>query len=169
MLIFSLYFSLDEPGRIVHVDETVVTRRNYHRGRLIPQQWALGMYDAETRIGYVVFVEDRRAETLIGHIQQRVHPGTEIWTDEFASYRRLATGGGVPQYVHRTVNHSQNFVDPHTGVCTNAVEAFWSRLKGFMRRLGVMSSPFKPEYRDQFMWLQHFGASQRHVFNNLLG
>jgi len=156
------------PGHVVHVDESVVTKRKYHRGRAIPQVWALGIYDSTLRVGYVAIVRNRRAATIMEHIERVVRPGTEIWTDQFASYQGLGNVGGVAPYVHRTVNHSKNFVDPVTGVCTNAVETFWSRLKGFMRRLGVMSSPFMDEYLDQFMWAQHFGDTPQETYSNLL-
>ena len=44
---------------------------------------------------------------------------TEIWTDEWRAYRGIPTWGpvGIP-FTHRTVNHSQHFVDPVTGVNT---------------------------------------------------
>ena len=58
-------------------------------------------------------------------------------------------------YQHQTVNHSQNFVDPGTGVVscvggaghetstgahTNSVEGYWSCVKRQMRRQGVMNT-----------------------------
>lgn len=64
-------------------------------------------------------------------------------------------------YQHKTVNHSKNFKDPTTGVCTNHVEGYWSCLKSYLRRLGVMSSPFLPEYIDQFLWKERYGDSAK--------
>ena len=55
-------------------------------------------------------------------------------------------------YDHHVVNHSQNFVDPITGTCTNAVEAYWSRLKAWMRRHGIQHSQLIESYLDEFMW-----------------
>nr|CAI5833064.1 unnamed protein product [Callosobruchus analis] len=69
-------------------------------------------------------------------------PGRQI--DCWSGYTGLSALG----YVHRTVNHSNNFVDPLSGVCTNQVEGHWSRLKQFLRRLGALQSSFLPEYID---------------------
>ena len=58
-----------------------------------------------------MFVVDKRnAETLIPIIQRHVLPGTEIASDEWRAYSKLRELG----YIHYTVNHSKNFVDPLT-------------------------------------------------------
>jgi len=38
-----------------------------------------------------------------------------------------------PQHHHSTVNHSQNFIDSNKRTCTNAIEAYWSRVKRHVR------------------------------------
>ena len=49
--------------------------------------------------------------------------------------------------------HSYNFVNPETGVCTNAIEAYWSRVKKIRRRKQVVpASEHLPSYLDEFMW-----------------
>lgn len=156
-------FLMGGPGHVVQIDESVITKRKYNRGRLVPEKWVIGIYDVTSKKGYVKYVENRSADTLIPVIREVVRLGTEIWTDEWRAYRRLNTMG----YTHRTVNHSRNFVDPVTGVCTNQVEGFWSCLKGFLRSKGVMSSPFLPEYIDLFMWRQIFGPTSEQRFFNL--
>ncbi|CAF0922011.1 unnamed protein product [Brachionus calyciflorus] len=55
-------------------------------------------------------VEKRDAKTLIPIIQKNVLPGTEIVSDEWSSYKSLNKHG----YIHYTVNHSENFVNPKT-------------------------------------------------------
>lgn len=57
-------------------------------------------------------VADRSATTLIPIIQAHVRPGTIIYSDEWSAYNSIGT---IPGYTHRTVNHSQHFVDPVTG------------------------------------------------------
>ena len=60
-------------------------------------------------------------------------------------------------YVNDTVNHGLNFVNPHTGVTTNHVEAMWCRAKS---KLNAMMGPAKcemiPDYVSEFMWVQRF-------------
>ena len=41
---------------MVQVDERVVTRRKYNRGRVVKEKWVLGIYDTSVRRGVVLFV-----------------------------------------------------------------------------------------------------------------
>jgi hypothetical protein len=145
----------------------VITKQKYHVGRRIPPKWIIGIYDDTTKKGYAAYIPNRSSETL-QHIRKVVLAGTEIWTDELRSYRRLAVLGGASPYTHKTVNHSRYFRDPLTGVCTNHVEAYWSRLQGMIRRLVVMGSPFLPEYIDMFLWWQLYGPTAADRFRNML-
>lgn len=145
-----------------------MTKRKYNVGRLVPQKWVLGIYDVTMKRGVLKFIPDRSAETLEAAIIKHVKPGSIIWTDCWKGYSGLKNLNGVSPYLHYTVNHSRYFKDPVTGVCTNQVEGYWSRLKQYLRRLGVMSSPFIEEYIDQFMWRQLFGDSAEQRFHNIL-
>nr|CAI5855956.1 unnamed protein product [Callosobruchus analis] len=123
------------PGVVVKSDESVVTRRKYRVGRLLNREvWVLGIYDTTLKRGHIMYVPDRSRQTLKGKIQRFVRPGSEIWIDCWSGYTGLSALG----YVHRTVNHSNNFVDPLSGVSANQVEGYWSRLKQFLRRLGAL-------------------------------
>ena len=62
-------------------------------------------------------MEKRDKETLIPLIEKYVVKGSTIITDCWASYKCLKDLG----YKHETVNHSENFVDPITGACTNLI------------------------------------------------
>ncbi len=97
------------PGHVVQIDETCVRKAKYNRGRRIPPRWVFGGLDTTTRKGFLVKVPNRSAKTLLTIVMQRIRPGTEIHSDEWRSYRRLADLPVNPPYVHLTVNHSRMF------------------------------------------------------------
>ena len=85
-------------------------------------------------------VSDRTVVTLTSIITARIAPGTEIWSDQWASYHNVGTIPGVT--AHRIVNHSVQFVRVKgpfdlcsiyvivtSGVHTNIVEGCWNRWK----------------------------------------
>ena len=67
---------------------------------------------------FAVSVQDRCADTLRAIIQDHVLPGTIVRTDLWRGYRALHDFG----MEHQTVNHTDHFVDPITGVHTNTIE-----------------------------------------------
>ena len=86
---------------------------------MVREVWVVGIYDTLLRRGVIEYVEFRDAATLTELVRKYVAPGTTVYTNQWRGYSRLRAAG----YDHNTVNHSENFVDPTTGVCTNAVEA----------------------------------------------
>ena len=94
-------------------------------------------------------ISRRTKVVLLKIIQERVHPGTTIFTDGWAAYRDLPLLGvtalhitystllihslyntfiitpllPVIGYEHKWVNHDQHYVDPDTGVHTNRIES----------------------------------------------
>ena len=130
-------FNFGGPGVEVQIDESFI------RG-----QWVLGIYDTNLRRGIVRLVEARGSAQLLPVIQEHVLPGSVIMTDSWKAYNQLNQLG----YNHYTVNHSENFRDPVTGACTNAIEAYWSRLKGYLRQMNSMGSRLTSEHIDAFMW-----------------
>ena len=108
----------------------------------------------------MVYVPDRSAQTLIPIIQQYIRPGTTIYSDMWPAYNQLNELG----YNHQVVNHSRNFVDPESGVCTNGVEGMWSRAKAKFKAMNGTSRVLISEYLTEFMWTQRF---PRDKFANL--
>ena len=88
--------------------------------------WVFGIVSCETSParGYFQVVDRRNAATLLPIIQRCVNPGTEVHTDDWAAYRRVAALPNVS--AHEVVVHRHNFVDPRTGVHTQEVESAWS-------------------------------------------
>ena len=70
-------------------------------------------------------VPQHDAATLIPIIQRLILPGSTVWSDDWVAYNQLNALG----YVHQTVNHSQHYVDPATGVHANNIEARWAACK----------------------------------------
>ena len=58
---------------------------------------------------FLVEVEHRDPATLLPLIQQYIRPGSVVFSDEWAAYRRITQTKGM---THQTVNHSIHFVDP---------------------------------------------------------
>jgi len=97
------------------------------RGRSLPPVWVFGMVDTthSPALGYMQIVNHRDAATLLPIIQAHVCPGTVIWSDKWAAYRRVSTLPGIAG--HQTVNHTYHFKDPVTGVHINTIESYWNR------------------------------------------
>lgn len=113
------------PGVEVQIDESVMFKRKYHCGRLVPQRWVFGGYCVSQKKGFLVEVPNRSERVLLAEIDRYICPGSIIVSDCWLGYQHLANRG----WQHKTVNHSLQFVDPSTKVCTNGVEGFWSVIK----------------------------------------
>nr|VZI48540.1 unnamed protein product [Spirometra erinaceieuropaei] len=83
------------------------------------------MYDTSRRKALFEQVNDRCWPALHSVITKWVVKGRIVVTDEWKAYNRLPSEG----YLHSSANHSKNFKEPTTGQHTNAIEAYWSRLK----------------------------------------
>ncbi|MCY4587081.1 MAG: IS1595 family transposase [Bryobacterales bacterium] len=79
-----------------------------------------GVKDRATNQVRAKVVETTDAQTLQGFVQDHVHPGAKVYTDDATAY------AGLPN--HDTVKHSlSEFVNGDTH--TNGIESFWSMLK----------------------------------------
>lgn len=160
-LIQSYQQSFGGPDTVVYIHECCITKRKLHHGRLIPARWVFGIFDCQLNREIAVYVSDRTSEVLIPLICHYVKPGTEIRTDRSPEYSSLGTLGHVSPFIHKTIDYSQNFVDPVTGACRYKFENYWSRLKEFIRRLGVIHSPKLPNYIDYFIWATIYGSGSK--------
>ena len=135
----------------VEIDESMFVRRKGNVGRTVNEQWVFGGICRETRECFLVAVPDRRKETLQSVIKDFVRPKTIIVSDCWAAYQGIEE---IPErdYLHVTVNHSSNFVDPTTGACTNLVEGMWGRAKSKFRKKWGTHRAMLDSYLCEFMW-----------------
>lgn len=106
---------LGGPNVSVEADETYMSRKHGRRGRRVRRhsKWVFSIVERGSGFTYSTIVRRRNAATLLRIILQHVRAGTEIFTDEWRSYRVLAR---FPSFSHRVVNHGVHFVDPNTGI-----------------------------------------------------
>ena len=143
-------------GHTVEIDESILVRRRYNRGRILAQQWVFGGVERRldgTWNGFIEPVQDRSAATLLEIIERRIERGTRIVLDGWASYSSLNTFG----YIHDVVIHEDNFVDPNDpSINTQRVENFWMLLKKFLRVKGTNRAPHNWEYICEFLFRKQF-------------
>ena len=98
-------------------------------------------------------VPDRAQETLLTCIKENIRPKTTIISDCFASYKNIKMLHGY-DYIHYTVNHSQNFVDPVTKKHTQNIENTWFLLKMRNKRQCGTARNMLQSYLCEFVWRQ---------------
>ena len=133
---------------------TVETSRNESRtrasyGNAVVGPWVVGMYYNKFNVRYFV-VPDRSADTLTALILRHVETGSTIHTDQWAGYCRLGRVG----FIHHTVNHSENYVDPISGVHTQGIERAWVEEKMWMRRFRRPRTSLQMNF-DESTWRRH--------------
>ena len=140
----------------------------YHCGQpTMSEQWVFGMVDTSQTpaLGVMVTVQRRDAATLLPIIQQHIRPGSIVWSDEWAAYRRLQQLTPVAQ--HSTVNHSIQFVNPTTGVHTQNIESYWNRVKAKFKRMKGVQHTMLGSYMDEYMWRERHGRTGSEAMRNL--
>ena len=142
-------------GHIVEIDEAMFVRRKYNRGHLVREQWIFGGIDNTTKQCFVVAVPQRNAITLLPIIQQYVLPGTTIVSDLWRAYNTLGSLG----YIHLTVNHSIQFVNPENHMTTNHIESLWQKAKMRNKRHYGTATTMMDSYLLEFMWRCEFGQN----------
>ena len=137
-------------GKTVEIDESKFgAKRKYKRG--------------SQKVLLLFRVPDRTRETLVHRlITTHIQPGTVIYSDQFTLYIPLNQLG----YIHVSVNHSKNFVDPDSGAHTNTIEGVWALVKKKLKWMSGTLYEYIPSYLDEFTWFRNFGKDQ--AFEQLL-
>ena len=136
------------PGTVVEIDESKFGRRKYNKGHRVEGQWVFGGVERGSGKMFLVPVEVRNAETLVGIIKQWIKPGTTIMSDCWKAHDNLGEGW----YQHLKVNHSVEFVDSTTGAHTNTIETTWRHAKRFMPHYNRRKANY-PGYLAHYMFL----------------
>ena len=165
-----LNFRLGGVDRIVQIDESLVSKRKYHRGRLVREIWVFALYDVHSGIGVLRVVPNRNRATLLPIIEEFVMPGSTIHSDQWGAYMGGAIDAlpVIPPYVHHSVNHTNHFVDPINHADTNSVECFWKNLKMKFKAMSGTSRELLPGYLDEFCWRQRNGKKTLVAYDNIL-
>ena len=111
------------------VDEVEVRNYRTNYGNQVVGPWVVGLYKSAKEVRFHI-VPDRTAATLRSVVSMYCEPGSYVVTDEWAGYRRLCDDG----FLHKTVNHSQWFVNPADGFHTQGIERMWVDGKAILKR-----------------------------------
>lgn len=148
-------------GKIVQIDEALIGRRKYNRGRAMPGTWVLGMIDSDGLVRMEVCGK-RNGPTLERIVRKWVRVGSTIHTDEWRGYRGLTKLG----YTHATVNHSVEFV-AETGAHTQRIESQWRALRRRFSPGGIRHNDI-PEKLFEYVWRRKCRQSGQDPFSELL-
>ena len=139
---------------IIEVDETFIGGKesNKHFSKKLNQgRGSVGkliVIGANQRNGNVIVkhIDDTSAYNLQGFINKHVEKKSNVFTDEFKSYK------GLTGFVHEFVNHSgKQYVKGN--VHTNSIESFWSLLKrGYYGVYHYMSGKHLKRYIHEFSY-----------------
>ncbi len=138
-------------NKIVEIDETLMCKHKYNRGRILNDVWILGGICREDGKVFAIVVKNRNAETLWEEIITHIAPGTIIMSDSWGAYTCIEKRG-KKEFVHMTVNHSKNFVDPNTGANTQRIERLWRELKKINRRYEGIPRDSVQSHLAEFIW-----------------
>ncbi|KAF4530357.1 hypothetical protein B566_EDAN018488, partial [Ephemera danica] len=125
---------------------------NRNHGDRIDGPWIFGLCDrredgkVDRRFHHV---QRRDRATLLPIVETEVHRDTTIHSDEWPAYATLGQHG----FVHESVNHSENFVDPETGANTQRIERMWVGLKfTILRSMHGTTMQLLPRYLAEAWW-----------------
>ena len=145
---------------IVEIDETYLgSWRNKRRperaigtkrGRGTSKQPIFGIL-CRGGLVWAELVPNIRARTVLPFVDQRVAPGSVVWTDSMTSFSGKYTGLATRGYIHRIINHKKQFSDSHGGHI-NGLEGFWGYLKRQLMAKGGIRHERLHLYLAEYVW-----------------
>ena len=79
-------------------------------------------------------ISDTATDTLTEAVKRHIAPGSLVYTDQLASYRKLPE-----RYTHEVINHAEIYV--RGKVHTNGIENYWSVLKRTLKGTYISVAP----------------------------
>ena len=140
----------------VEVDETYIggLAKNMHKAKRekviqgrgsVGKTAVMGLLERKGRVLAKV-IEKTDKETLHAEVKSNVESGSNLFTDEWRSYRGLDS-----DYVHEVINHGVEYV--RGNIHTNGIENFWALLKRTIKGTYVSVEPFHlGRYLDEQMF-----------------
>ena len=145
----------------VECDETFIggKAKNMHkskREKVIQGRGSVGktaVFGALERKGRVLakVIQRTDRETLHAEVKSKVEKGSNVFTDEWLSYRGLDS-----DYIHEVINHGIEYVQGN--VHTNGIENFWALLKRTLKGTYVSVEPF---HLERYLAEQTFRFNER--------
>jgi transposase-like protein len=143
----------------MHKDrKTKLQARDGLKGGFVGKTAVQGILDRELRQVRAKVLPNVKRSTIQEMILKNVTPFAKVYTDEHLGYDGLSRN-----YVHKVVNHSQEYVNGQ--VHTQGIENFWSLLKRTLRGTYVAVEPF---HLDQYLSEQVFRYNNRATKDNPL-
>lgn len=137
--------SIEKLSSNVEVDETFIggLAKNMHKHKReakIKGRGTVGktaVFGALERKGRVLakVIQKTDKKTLHNEVKEKIETGSNLFTDEWASYRGLDE-----DYIHEVINHGVEYVRGH--IHTNGIENFWALLKRTIKGTYVSVEPF---------------------------
>ena len=151
----------------VEIDETLLAKCKYGRGRQLVQVWLFGGIERESKKRFIVPLLDedncpipRSKEVLIPIIQKYILPGSIVYSDMWKAYSSLTNEG----YAHYGINHSLNFVNPdEPHIHTQNIERLWRDVKEIVKRPGMRTEYIK-QYLGRYLFIKRYGNNSLHHF-----
>lgn len=152
------------PGMTVEIDETLLSKRKYHTGRLLQQIWVFGGICRENGHIFMEVVPNRNSDTLISSIHRNIQYGSNIISDMWSGYKSLDDVNQPQPYTHQTVNHIENFVDPVSGANTQIIERGWRDFKEKKMRSNGIPRHKADVYTSEYIWRRNIKAKKENLF-----
>ncbi len=155
-------------GSVIEIDESMVGKRKFNKGRWVNGTWLIGFTDIHTGELRILECPDNKRDsiTLLPLIRHHIKRGTTIITDCWGGYNELEQFG----YNHLTVNHSDPdnpFINQKTGANTQTIESAWRAMKRRICRGGVSKEEL-PAHLCEYLWHRYTKKKKLDAFVHLI-